>query len=100
MDIDAASNLNVINEPGRSQSTGGKHHQWGVDVFRGGQVGLWAHCNIVGFPAGCGQRRNCGIFQFGGVGFAGTDGAADFVEQAIQVRRLGTLGFAQVSIAR
>ena len=33
MDILAASNLDVVNEPRRSQSTGGKHHQWGIYAF-------------------------------------------------------------------
>ena len=65
----------------------------------------------MGVPLHLLERRGDGVDETGRfrvnfglerhrVGFAGTDGAADFVEQAIQVRRLGTLGFAQVSIAR
>mgnify|MGYP003473450727 CR=1 FL=1 len=68
------SNLDIVDEPRAAQAAGGKRYQRNADAFRNGQVGLLPHCNIIGFPARCGQRRNCGVFQLDRIGFAVADG--------------------------
>jgi hypothetical protein len=97
--VKRVSDLDVIDQPRASQTTGGKRHERHADALRGREIRLLSHRNIVDLPAACGQRGQRGVFQSGDVVLTLSESLADALQFPIEARGFGALGCAQVAVA-
>jgi hypothetical protein len=91
MALQAASNLYVINQPGGSQSTGGKHHQWRClrHLAGSGRTVVAPQHNQSSSPLHLRFRWRFSSLR---VTFAVFDRVADSIEFTVEARRFGALG--------